>query len=355
MAAIRLPALVSEADEFALGGAAGLSSRGTLDRLLLSELAHDDVTLATRVALNEALYLHREPPVLKPERTLTLVIDSGLRMWGVPRVIAASAALALVATHRGTGAVATWRPEGDKLCPVDLFSRESLQAHLSLLRTELDTRRALPALATTLSHDEESDLVLITHRDALDDLSFQGLLATIKPGRGFLLLIDNRGFVQLHAMPWGSPRPLSEVQIQVDRLFAAPTAKSGTMLVDVSSSADIPTIFREPRFPLLLSANTKMGKSVSTAKGGLAVTSDRRLLKWERGPFGAVQLLTDLPGGRTCWLGEDPAGRTIVVNGRDGAGHMSVIILDSELTQPRTVSFTGPKHACAVHVDQSVF
>ena len=37
-----------------------ISNRGPLDRLLLSESAHDDLTLAVRIALNEALYLRRE-------------------------------------------------------------------------------------------------------------------------------------------------------------------------------------------------------------------------------------------------------------------------------------------------------
>jgi hypothetical protein len=354
MAAIRLPALAAETDEFALGGAAGLSTRGTLDRLLLSELAHDDDTLATRVALNEALYLHREPPVLKPERSLTLVLDSGLRMWGVPRAIAASAALALIAGHRGRGEVAIWRPEAEALSTVDLLSREGLQAHLAVLRTDLDPRHALPALTAMIASADDGDLVLITHRDALDDLSFQGRLASLSPDRGFLLLIDNNGLVQLHPLPWGAPRPLAQVQVQIDKLLEPPTSKAKTSLIDSSKSADLPAIFREPRFPLLLSANTKMEKSIRIAQGGMCVTSDRRLLRWERGPFGAEQLLTDLPGGRTCWLGETADCRQIIVKGRDGDGRMAVVVLDPKSTQPRITRFTGPKHASAVHLDQNV-
>ena len=39
---------------------------GDFDRLLVSELAHDDLTLSVRIALNEALYLRREAPARDP-------------------------------------------------------------------------------------------------------------------------------------------------------------------------------------------------------------------------------------------------------------------------------------------------
>src|SRR5207248_2941944 len=57
MAALQLPRRLSEPDEMPIGGFADLANRGSLDRLLLSELAHDDLTFAVRIALNEALYL----------------------------------------------------------------------------------------------------------------------------------------------------------------------------------------------------------------------------------------------------------------------------------------------------------
>ena len=59
-----------------------ITNRGPLDRLLLTEIAHDDFTLAVRVALNEALYLRRESPRTPQAFTRVLLIDAGIRMWG---------------------------------------------------------------------------------------------------------------------------------------------------------------------------------------------------------------------------------------------------------------------------------
>ena len=64
IAAISLPRTLSEPDELQIGGVSDISNRGHLDQLLLSELAQDDLTLAVRLALNEALYLRRESPPL---------------------------------------------------------------------------------------------------------------------------------------------------------------------------------------------------------------------------------------------------------------------------------------------------
>ncbi|MEJ1971137.1 MAG: hypothetical protein WDM96_00995 [Lacunisphaera sp.] len=225
MAAIRLPTAVAAIEELALGGCSGLGNRGPLDRLLLSELAHDDLTLATRIALNEAVYLQREPPALKPEHALVIVLDSGLRMWGVPRVVAASAAMALVAGHHSSGAVHAWRPAGRVLEPVDLLSKTGLDDHFAVLRPELDARDALPALARELQQSDEPDVVFITHPDALREEAFASALGRLPGQRSFVLTVDHDGRAALHTLPWGSPRPLAEGADRSRPAFRRPAAR----------------------------------------------------------------------------------------------------------------------------------
>ncbi|MFT3868782.1 MAG: hypothetical protein QM715_09900 [Nibricoccus sp.] len=266
MAAIRLPSTIAAVDELALGGASGLGNRGSLDRLLLSELAHDNLTLAARVALNEALYVHHEPPALKPERSLTILIDSGL---------------------------------GDPM--------------------------------------------------------FHACIARAQFERGFLVLVDSEGFVQLHTMPWGSPRPLAQVQIAIDKLFTAPANKPPALaLVNPAVSTDLPAILRVNRFPLYLPVNGKIELIEPTTSGGICVTGDRRLLRWERGTVGATQLLSDLPLGRTVWMHEDTTGRIVVVKGRSGGGHMAVVVLPKDSVQSTVARFTGPQYPLAVFPEGDV-
>ena len=102
LAAIHLPRAISDREDLPVGGVSDISNRGPLDRLLASELAHDDLTLAVRIAMNEALYLRRETPPSNPPKHRAVLLDSGVRLWGVPRVFATAVGMALAAGARGT-------------------------------------------------------------------------------------------------------------------------------------------------------------------------------------------------------------------------------------------------------------
>ena len=54
MAVTQLPRAVIDPDELPLGGVSDITNRGDWDKLLLSELAHDDLTLTARLANNVA-------------------------------------------------------------------------------------------------------------------------------------------------------------------------------------------------------------------------------------------------------------------------------------------------------------
>ena len=106
-----------------------------MDRLLPSELAHDNLTLAVRIAMNEALYLRRETPPSNPPKHRAVLLDSGVRLWGVPRVFATAVGMALAA-----GAQKNVRTDSSarrrRAVPVSLAERAGVAAHL-----ERGTRR----------------------------------------------------------------------------------------------------------------------------------------------------------------------------------------------------------------------
>lgn len=354
MAALRLPRTLARTDETAAEGVSDIGNRGPLDRLVLSELAYDDLTLATRVALNEALYLRREPPAQRPQRALAVLIDAGLRMWGVPRVLGTAAALALFARHPAGGAALAWRAAGRAVVPVDLLAKAGLEAHLAALETTAHPGAALPAWRTALAEQPEVDAVVVTHRDALADAAFAAELARTEAARGFLMLVERDGLVQLHALPWGAPRPLAEVRVEVAKLFPRPKAQSASApLIDENAAGDWPAIFRERPFPLRLPVNAKMALAVPAGGGGLCVTTDNRLLHWEKREHGARLLAADLPGGRACWLHFDQAdGRAIAVKGRGGDGRMAIVVATADGREARVARFSGPQHPLTAFINR---
>jgi|GEM_PF-4766913 len=165
-AAISLPLPPSDVEELPLGGFSDLSNRGPLDRLLISELAHDDDVLLTRLAMGEALYLRRETPPSPPQLGWTVLIDNGMRLWGAGKLFGFGVALAV----RG------WCEDRPDLGPMPRFVHPS--------RTDLeDALQSAPAAGQTVEladfeiHDRDALMAAISEQttslspaDLVDDL-----------------------------------------------------------------------------------------------------------------------------------------------------------------------------------------
>ena len=318
MAAVRLPRRLNPTDESATSGVADIANRGPLDRLLLSELAHDDLTLATRVALNEALYLRREPPSRQPPATLAVLLDSGVRLWGVPRLFAVAVALALIAREKHHRSVSVWRVCGREVVPVDLLTRKGLIAHLGELETGINPAEALAAfnakdegVPTSSALDALEDSVLVTHRDTLADPDFRRLLALSPRPPGFVATVDREGTFQLHALPLAHRPPSCEAKLDLQPLFAErPLA---TPLLDPALAPGLPLIFGVRPFPLLLPVTGKIETIGSGKTGTVVVTRDRRILIIQGKNEGALQLAGGIPRGKTIWLRSDTDGQVTLL------------------------------------------
>jgi hypothetical protein len=338
MAALRLPRRLAEQDELALGGVSDISNHGPLDRLLLTELAHDDLTLAVRVALNEALYLRREPPSREPPSGLALLLDSGVRMWGLPRAFATAVALAFAVKESRHKSVAAWRANGVEVSSVDLFSRAGLIKHLAELETSAHPGAALKAFARVLdpanATDGQSavahmDTVLITHRDALSDPAFRRALSEAPRLGGFIATVDRNGSFALHELPLSHQRPLCEATLNLEEIFRDP--RSVTELVDHSASSELPAIFRARPFPLLLPVTGSVESLWNTAGCTFAVMKDGRVLRWKsNSKQGAQQLANGTPTGKTIWFRGQANGGAYVVKWQQSSKRLLFLAADEE-------------------------
>lgn len=359
MAALQLPRRLSEPDEMPIGGFADIANRGSLDRLLLSELAHDDLTLAVRIALNEALYLRREPPVKQPPCTLTLLLDSGVRMWGVPRVLATAAALALIAKSARHEELVAFRTGGDELVPVDFLTRQGLVDQLGALEPDAHPGPWLDSLASVLEGQERSEAVLITHRDVLADPEFQRQLAQAKIPMLYLAVVDRDGSFELLRHPQGGP-PICRAQLEIDDLLPS-SARGGATpqrkgkLIDRTAHPELPLALTLDPFPLLIAVRGKVQASVNTSgSAGICVMEDRRLLQWDDPRRGARTLGWSLPRGRTLWLGQLADGRVCVIKAQGGCRNLACRIFQGggELVGSYDWRFTQPVRR--VHVQKDI-
>ncbi|MEN1678430.1 MAG: hypothetical protein AAGJ46_02480 [Planctomycetota bacterium] len=313
LAGTALPRKLSHAAEQEIGGYSDLANRGDPDRLLLSELAQDGLTLAVRVAMNEAMYLHRETPPSTPRMRRELLIDSGVHAWGVPRVLAASAALALAANTPDGAGFRAWRGSGVSLKEVDLLSTAGVVDHLGALEADPHLADALPEFASLLEQAEDAvEAVVIMPADALAEPAVAQALRGLCCERLYVATVDRHGEFRLCERGARGEKLIRRVQLSPDDL-----APAATPLQDTADLDRLPAIFRVDRFPLRLSDPLAPKACWPVGRWGvLSITGDGRLLRWTDPKRGALQLTDRLPKGRLFWASTEVAhGTTSFVYG----------------------------------------
>lgn len=299
VAAIHVPRRLSSPEELPLGGVSDLSNRGPLERLLVSELAHDDLTLAVRVALNEALYLRREQPPRSPPERRCILIDAGVRMWGAPRVFAAGVALALCATADRRATLEVHRARKDGVVAVNPLSREGLVSHLEALEAAPHPGAALPAWVDVLSSapaETLSDLVLVTHEDVTLDPAFLACLPALRGTDLYCATVDGAGSFRLQLITRQGRRLISSAKIELSEVLE-PTAGQERLVAE-GADAHLPLMLGLPKPPLRFPVRvTPRQAAVGPNGSGIAVTRDGRLLAWKGDGRGAREVSAQVPAG----------------------------------------------------------
>ncbi|MBI3890755.1 MAG: hypothetical protein HY303_04420 [Candidatus Wallbacteria bacterium] len=339
MAAVHVPRSLSSSEELQLGGVSDLTNRGPMDRLLVSELAHDDLTLAVRIALNEALYLRREAPPRNPPQRRGILFDSGIRLWGVPRLFAAAVGLALGATSDPAGGLSVWRASGDRIHPVDLLTREGLTAHLEALEASPHPGAALACFVEELAHHGEPfDAILVTHAEVLADPEFLSALAALDTRGLCVAALDRDGSLALSSVSQRGLRPISNARLCLEDLVPAPAGMRGPQpLLAPEHDPALPLVLSVEPFPLLVPQQVRFAAvAVSSRHGLVSATDDGRLLHWTAPGRGPRQLTTQVPRGRLHAMRLDDDATLRVVAGR--APGNRVPMLTAQLATGRVAS-----------------
>lgn len=302
MAAVALPRSLADREELPIGGFSDIANRGSVDRLLLSELAHDDLTLAVRVAVNEALYLRRESPPKNPPCQRAILLETGIRCWGVPRVFSTAVALALLATGDAHTEVQVYRAKGSDVEPVDLTTRAGLTDHLAVLEVDLHPGEALEAFQREIADcDRAAEPVLITTEDVIADPQFHRALGESRIPSFLMATVNRAGQFRLSEKTPHGARRIREAHLDLVDLFAEPTCKMPP-LITREGMQHLPAILSVQPFPLRLSHNVDWQRMWRAGDHGvLCLTHDRRLMYWPRDNHGAIQIMDTAPKGKLLW------------------------------------------------------
>ena len=322
--------------ELQQGGVSDIANRGPLDRLLLSELAHDDLTLAVRVAVNEAMYLRRESPPQSQQRRQIIVLDSGLRSWGMPRLIGTAIGLALVARADDSVQRSVYCANKKQLDPVSLSNREDIAAHLKTLRPELDLTASLPGLDEMLSRDgSECDLVLVTNDATAESSSLatainrSKLLTNANLSRLFVGSVAHDGETKLIEVNHLGRKLIKQLTFDSNRLTEnSPTKEQKSTDVD-----SLPAFFGLEEMPLRLSYSNLRQESVWPIGPDalIVLTNDGRLLYYNDPKLGGRQVSERISPAKVWWYSTRPSnGVWSAVIGHDQRGDFRILNYDED-------------------------
>lgn len=292
-AALHLPQPARQAGDQPLGGVADLANRGPLDRLLLSELAQDDLSLLARLAHGEALYLRREAPPLPQPLPRVLLLDTTLQTWGLPHVVGLAAALALAPASPGRAAALAFALGGRLAQPLDLRTRPGVVAALGHLDPALHCGAALPALLPTLPTTAEA--VLITEAQAARLPEFLAFLQAAPANLRFLLTVARTGELVLHELAGGRRTVLNTSQVDLENTLFAPRFVPRKAIPKTLDEVVLPAFFGQELPPLFFPTTSfrPLGNAVhyEAGRGALGVTQQLRVLYWPHDYLGALEAL----------------------------------------------------------------
>jgi hypothetical protein len=211
--------------ELPIGGYADVTTTGQPDQLLPSQFALDDLEFLRRFAERELLYFRREEPHSRTREELVVLLDQGVRTWGVVRIVLTAAVFAfarMAQRRRLPFLLSSTSANGGVFDPLQT-------EHATIARyIEASDLSANPGLAlerVLQDHgDKMRDVVLLTHPRNLkeEDVAISALRAD-KDTRLFAVAVTEHGDVEFSELKRGVPLKISHFHVNFKKNVPPPT------------------------------------------------------------------------------------------------------------------------------------
>ncbi len=219
VSALALPPRRLSPPELPIGGYADVANRGQPEQVLPSQLAVDELEFIRRFAENELLYFRREEPHSRLREELVILLDQGVRTWGVVRLVLGAAFFAF-----GKMALRRHLPFQVATTGTDGRLSDPVQTDEAVLGEMLDASDLSPnpGLALEAVLEQQSgpacDVVLLTHPRNLNEAEVQAAARRVAPGtRLFAVAVDEPGTVELSELRHGTPISLTRFRVDLSQ------------------------------------------------------------------------------------------------------------------------------------------
>lgn len=224
---LKIPMRHLSPGEQPLGGISDITNKGDFHRMLLSEFANEDDVLMNRVANNEALYIQREIP---PEENLferLILIDTSLRNWGTPKVLAFASAIAVI-KHPKAHSECKVMIVGQSVLPISLNNVESVVENLNQVSPVLEASEALEMFFNENYPQKDIEVFFITHQENLEDEKVRKVVHQNRDRLKFLVTTSSDGEINFYKHDKGARKHIQKIKLPLHELWANPPQQKRT-------------------------------------------------------------------------------------------------------------------------------
>jgi len=240
---LQIPIHSSLPSQQPLGGISDLTNKGDFDKLLISEFANDDLVFLSRLANNEALYLQREIPPSHPQQRRIFLLDTSLKNWGTPKLVAFAVALA-IAHHPKTTLASSVCVVGNAYTEVGLESVSQIMEALLQLNGSLHATQGLEDFLANGPIQPQDEIFWITSQEARNHPAMTRALHDYRDRLAYCIFTDASGCLEVYKNQRTGRKHLQTLQLPLNELWKKP--KKEIVSVAGPKASNIPILFRTP-------------------------------------------------------------------------------------------------------------
>lgn len=236
---LRIPMRHLSPGEQPIGGISDMANKGDLHRMLLSEFANEDEVFMNRIANNEALYIQREIP---PEENIferAILIDTSLRNWGTPKVLAFASAIAVI-RHPKAHSECKVFAMGKAGLPISLDKTEDVIENLNQVSPVLEVSEALGKFFNEEHTEKDLEVFFITHQENLADEKIRKVIHENRDRLKFLITTSSEGELNFYKHHKGARKHIQKIKLPLQELWANPPQRKLKATTVNGKKTDLP-------------------------------------------------------------------------------------------------------------------
>lgn len=270
---LRIPMRHLSPGEQPIGGISDMTNKGDFHRMLLSEFANEDEVFMNRVANNEALYIQREIP---PEENIferIILIDTSLRNWGAPKVLASASAIAVI-KHPKAHSECKVFALGQTGLPISLNKVEEVIESLNHVSPVLEVSEALEKFFNEENTQKDIEVFFITHQDNVTDEKVQKVIHQNRDRLKFLVTTTADGEINFYKHHQGARKHIQKIKLPLHELWANPPRQKKATINLNGKKTDLPL-----NYPILFPTPTNKITQFLYEGEFFILSSKKQLLK----------------------------------------------------------------------------